>query len=417
VPITQPAGPVSGYFVPDDGSNGDTPDGLIPGTFIPGEVPNNGQVQNILIDPMTGLPLPQLINPVINPAINPYAYFMNPAFSSQIVAGAAAPPTPTFTPMPTLTPVPSPTPAPSPTPVPSPTSADLTGVLTGGTFIVDANQVSAPGESGGINEQPNPEASLTPTETPTSTPTPTWTPTATPTPTETWGPPVVIFGAADRELRAGECTKVSWSVDNVVEVFYEGRGVNGKGEQTECIYTASADYTLEVRLPSGEIRSEVVHVELILPTATPIPTWTFTPKPNPSPTWTPAFPSATPTPSVIYDTILVANGGISHTCFIGQTCEISLTATNRGSHNDDLAISLSRIGPWLPQLCRTDGVCAGDRLIITNVGPNNTALIVLRLMIPENTSRQTVLYALYSSSNNSGGVIRSGDALLEIEAK
>jgi len=349
--------------------------------------------------------LPQLINPYL------YPYYVNPALVpqpglQQPVAGASQEQVPpTYTPEPTLTPVPSPTPVP------------VAGVPSGGAFIVDPNQVTAPGQPGNPNAIDLFEPSPTPTETETATPTPTPTPTWTPTPTATWGPPIIIFGAADRELREGECTKVSWSVENVVEVFYEGRGVNGQGEVEECIFNSSADFLLEVRLPSGEIRSRSVSVALILPTATPVPTWTFTPIPQPSPTWTPAFPTATPTPSVIHGVGLNVNGGLTHTCFIGETCEITLTTTNIGSHSDNLAIAFTRIGIWSPQLCRTDGVCGGDRLTINEVGPNNTASVVFRLTIPENTSRQTSLYAINVSSEKSGGLIRSGDTLIDIEAK
>ncbi|MEM7538783.1 MAG: hypothetical protein AAF639_41875 [Chloroflexota bacterium] len=247
---------------------------------------------------------------------------------------------------------------------------------------------------------------------------PTETPTPTPTFTPTLGPPMVLLRAAETELFEKECTIVTWIVENVSEVYYQGLGVDGRGEREECVNRGD-EKTVELIaiLPSGNSIIETLTLEIIRPTPTPLPTATHTPIPIPTATWTPEVPTATPTPNIIYGVDFVSNGGNEYTCFIGQVCEINFTVSNRGNANDNLSISVARSGPWLPQLCRTDGVCANERLIINNIGPNNNAFVILRLDIPDTTSRQTVQYALFAVSDNSNGQTRSSDVVIEVEAK
>jgi hypothetical protein len=103
-----------------------------------------------------------------------------------------------------------------------------------------------------------PTATTTPTDTPTPTPTP-FPPTSTPTPTGTATQPAeqIEFRASPETIKGGECAIVSWTVNGVKAVFYQGQGVPGVDSRKECPATTTA-YTLRViRQDNSEITQQV----------------------------------------------------------------------------------------------------------------------------------------------------------------
>lgn len=246
---------------------------------------------------------------------------------------------------------------------------------------------------------------------PTSTPAtevPTATPTQTSIPTP-MGTPVVVFTPAQLQLLKGDCTMISWAVQNVREVYYENIGVDGRGQWEECLDDVLEIYHLVVVLPDGSSRTYTTTVTMLVPTATPSPTPTFTPEPVLTPTWTPLPPTATPTPAVSFG-VSMANAGPSEvTCAAGSSCELAFVAVNTGNASDTLRVNLAEAGPWSAQICRPDGVCAAATLDVSNVGAGNSAYITVRVSVPAGATG-TGNYGLQVSSSASGGSVLSNVA-------
>ena len=243
--------------------------------------------------------------------------------------------------------------------------------------------------------------------------TPSNTPTNTPSPTP-MGTPVVVFSPAQPFLLEGECTMVSWSVQNVREVYYENVGVDGRGQEEECVDDLLTVLHLVVVLPDGSSKAYTTTLTMIMPTWTPAPTPTFTPEPIFTPTWTPPPPTATPTPSVNYGVVVNVNGSTQQQCTRGGTCEVGLLVTNTGDVIDNLLVGIVASGPWSSMLCRQDGVCASSNLALTAVGPANSAYISLKVTIPADAEAQSAGYDIQAVSTGSGGSVSSGVTTVEL---
>ncbi len=235
---------------------------------------------------------------------------------------------------------------------------------------------------------------------PTSTPSPpevaTAPPTATPVPI--LGPPIVLFSAQDAALAKGDCTLVTWHVENVRAVFYENLGVDGQGQREECMDDHLEDYVLSVVLADGSTRNYTTTVAYIPPTRTPSPDPTATIYVEPTPTWTPWVPTATATPQVRYGVQLDINGSAELTCSRGTDCTADLLVTNTGDGLDNITLFFTEAGAWSRQLCRLDGACSEDHLTIANIGPGNSALVALRVSIPAEAEPTSMTYRLLAQS-------------------
>lgn len=248
-------------------------------------------------------------------------------------------------------------------------------------------------------------------------------PTETPTATQTWAPPLVFFAPEENILREGKCTMVAWDVQNVRAVYYENIGVDGQGKREECISDKDKTLLLTVVLPDGGTDIYTTTIRFEEPTPTPTPTWTFTPLPNPSPTWTVAPPTPTPLPS---PTQVIVRGvrletaqpqdSVPHGCGAGISCELGLLATNTGEDIDGISIVIDERSQanWPILLCRQDGVCSAEKLVLTNVGAANTAFVTLRVEAPAAAAGQTVAVRLFASSQSSGDTVRSEPLTLQI---
>jgi hypothetical protein len=207
---------------------------------------------------------------------------------------------------------------------------------------------------------------------------------------------------------------VTWHVENVRAVYYENLGVDGHGEREECIGDRDDAYHLMVVLPNGSTQSYTVTVGLIVPTATPQPTPTYTPILEPSPTWTPSVPTSTPTPEAVRGVKLEANGGATLACSPGAACETELFVSNTGSAMDDLAVYFTEAGAWPRQICRVDGVCSTDRMLLVNMGPASTGVVWLRIAVPEDATTGTAVYQLRAASEGAGGTVNSDTVRVEV---
>ena len=245
-----------------------------------------------------------------------------------------------------------------------------------------------------------------------STPEPS--PTVTPTPSPALGTPVVIFAAVDSALESGDCTTVTWHVENVSAVYYENIGVDGHGEHEECLRDKPGDYVLTIVLPNGATQYYTTTVDLIPPTKTPTPTSTFPPEVIPTATWTPVIPTDTPTPDYQYGVLLATDGDRKRTCNPGDACRISLLLTNTSIAIDNISIAILQSGAWESQICRLDGVCSDSKLTIASVGPGNTALVHFSARIPDDASAQTQAYIVQAISEGSQGRATSKALTLEI---
>lgn len=149
-----------------------------------------------------------------------------------------------------------------------PVSNDVTVLLTLPQAATPLPGTAQPGSGGQIAvTTPTPSTAGTPAERPatptrrsppnlggpdaTATPTPgggQGQPSVTPTPTRpSWAN---IFWADRYSLKPGECTKLHWAVDNVIEVYLNGSPVTGK-ETREICPTQTTTYTLRVVSSSG----------------------------------------------------------------------------------------------------------------------------------------------------------------------
>lgn len=251
-------------------------------------------------------------------------------------------------------------------------------------------------------------------------------PTETPVPTATWLPPLVFFTTVDKVLAERKCTVLTWEVENVRAVYVQNIGVDGSGEKEVCIKDKSKSFDLTVILPDGSTEIYTTTVEIELPTVTPTVTWTFTPLPNPTPTWTPQPPTPTPVPS---PTEIIVRGvrlesaqtpqNESINCTAGTTCEIGLLATNTGDAVDNLIIMADQqpeVG-WNMLLCRQDGVCSSDRLVLINVGEGNTAYITIKVEGTGAASGQVGTFVFSATSEGAGESIRSQAVTLNVSLK
>lgn len=139
----------------------------------------------------------------------------------------------------------------------------------GGSLIMTTEKAlaAAPPEAA-----PAPEATATKTPAatvipipPTNTPVP---PTATPEPTAT-ALPVMQFSANPTTVEAGQCTTLSWNVQNVQAVWVYPQGANyadfqvtGQGVQVDCI-DATTTYEMRVELTDGTTQTQQVTVTVI----------------------------------------------------------------------------------------------------------------------------------------------------------
>jgi len=169
-------------------------------------------------------------------------------------------------------------------------------------------------------------------------------------------------------------------------------------------------------LPDGATKIYTTTVRLLLPTVTPTATPTFTPVPIPTATWTPLPPPPTPTPAFVYGVSLAASVS-TLSCAAGSSCEIGMTVTNIGNTTDNLAVFVERGGEWLPSLCRSDGVCSENRLIVAGVGQGNAAPLTLRFNIPADSAQKNESYIFRASSELSGGAARSESVTIEVKVE
>jgi hypothetical protein len=243
-------------------------------------------------------------------------------------------------------------------------------------------------------------------------------PTATPTPAPPLGAPVVIFAPLQTSLTAGSCTLVRWHVENVQAVYYENQGVNGDGEQEECIDDESEVVTLAVILGTGSTKIYTTTLTYLPPTPTLTPTPSFTPEENfePSPTWTPDAPTATPTIFVQYGTTIEIFGESRHQCAPGSTCEYDLLVTNTANAPDNLVLTFVQSGPWPTLLCEENGNCSTSNLTLNNLSSGSNRLIKLKVNVASDATPQIATYRLQSISSGSGGSATSAVVTVEVEA-
>ncbi len=262
--------------------------------------------------------------------------------------------------------------------------------------------------------RPTPEFEL-----PTSTPValdPTATPTASPT-LAILGTPVVIFGPDVSAVGPGECTNVRWHVENVREVYYDNIAAFGDGTERECIDEEAESYALRVHFADGQTKIYTATIDVAWPTPTITPTPVFTPEPIATPTWTPVPPTIEPTPVVVYGVALRLNDGNRQSRVAGIECELAVLVTNMGDKPDTLSVEILQRGAGSAWLCRQDGVCAEQKLSLSNVGPANTAFIVLRLTLPTDSAGTVQSYVLRAVSDGSLGAIASEAVTLEVESQ
>ncbi|HMN28347.1 MAG TPA: hypothetical protein PKE45_09360, partial [Caldilineaceae bacterium] len=300
-----------------------------------------------------------------------------------------------------------------------------------------ANSAPAAGDQNGLLQAP-PDVNLaTPAidlqvEVPTRRPTPLFDiptstpeeptpalPTATPSPTPVLGPPVVQFAPLQYALREGECTLVRWHVENVQAVYFENQGVNGDGEKEVCLGDEPQTFKLAVILPDGNTNVFSTTVDYLPPTPTPTPTPSFTPinQNPPTPTWTPNVPTATSTPATFFNVALEVFGESQHSCTPGSSCQFSFLANNLGNAPDSLVIAFVQSGPWPALLCDDGGNCSTGNLALSNIAPNTSKLVNLRIELSSDATAQTANYGLQAISTGSGGTVTSSAKSIEVEVK
>lgn len=250
---------------------------------------------------------------------------------------------------------------------------------------------------------------------PTSTPEPPQ-PTPTDTPLPILGTPIIVFSADAQSIPPGECTHLRWHVENVRAVYYESLPAFGDGSHEECLKDEADSYALTVTFADGQTKIYTATVDILWPTPTPSLTPSFTPEILPTETWTPIPPTATPTPDIVYGTTLAINGENPYRCQAGAQCNIGVLATNTGDSLDTLAIELLEGGKWSATICSQIGTCSTQRLVIANVGPQNTVFATLQITIPGDSGGQTTNYALRAVSDGSGGSTTSQVIELTIES-
>jgi len=117
-----------------------------------------------------------------------------------------------------------------------------------------------------------------------------------PTATPDHSPPVVEFTADPEHIVGGQCSTLSWSVDNAEIVALDGEGVRPDDARYLCP-SQTHTYELTVLNGAGEYSYELT-IEVTQPTATPRPTSTPTATRSPTPGTTSA-PPPSPTSTAV----------------------------------------------------------------------------------------------------------------------
>lgn len=74
--------------------------------------------------------------------------------------------------------------------------------------------------------------------------------------------PTITFVADRTTINLRECVTLSWAVENVREVYYQGQGVTGQGSRQECP-PYNMTYTLTVVLQNGERVSRSIPITVL----------------------------------------------------------------------------------------------------------------------------------------------------------
>jgi hypothetical protein len=90
--------------------------------------------------------------------------------------------------------------------------------------------------------------------------------------------------------------------------------------------------------------------------------------------------------------------GDSVECDPGSTCEVGLLITNSSTVVDNILVLFDASGVWSYQLCRLDGVCSSSTLNLINIGPANTAFILLKVDVPPDSTAQSQMYSVRAIS-------------------
>ena len=100
-------------------------------------------------------------------------------------------------------------------------------------------------------------------------PPPTVTPSPTPIPvTPTPVPVTISFGVDKTSIVSGECVTLTWYVEGIKAVFYQGEGVIGAGTRQECP-TETTTYKLTVILLDDTVKERTITVTVVEPTPEP----------------------------------------------------------------------------------------------------------------------------------------------------
>ena len=88
-----------------------------------------------------------------------------------------------------------------------------------------------------------------------------------------------------------------------------------------------------------------------------------------------------------------------------------------GDQPDTLSVEFLEKGAATARLCRQDGVCGEQKLTISNVGPNNTAFLFLRVSLPADSAGAVFQYKLRGISDGSQGTMTSEAVTVEVESQ
>jgi 4-amino-4-deoxy-L-arabinose transferase-like glycosyltransferase len=77
-------------------------------------------------------------------------------------------------------------------------------------------------------------------------------------------PPSIQFWAGDEALSSGACTRLSWSVENVREVYLNDQGVIGQDSREVCP-SSTASYELKVVHLDGSVSLKTIEIEVNVP--------------------------------------------------------------------------------------------------------------------------------------------------------
>lgn len=231
--------------------------------------------------------------------------------------------------------------------------------------------------------------------------------TATPDPTGGQAAePIVSFRAAHQSLLPGACTIVSWEVENVRAVFFEGEGVHGTGERRVCVRFTSETVTLSVLRLDGVQEEHQVTVQIMPHTLTPTQTPTETPVLTPTPTWTPDGPAqATPRPPQIAVNLSV-DGGNLRQCTAGASCAAQVQVRNGGDQADEIFVDMQTDGRWPAVICRSDGGC-GDTSVSFGVGAGSSRPATVRVQVPGDAAGTSFSVTVGAVSGNSNRTVRA----------